>query len=93
LIRETARGIELEVRVIPRARRSEIAGIRSNALLIKLAAPPVEGAANEALIACLAQKFDLPRQSIRILSGERSRHKRVEVAGVSAAIARQRLAL
>jgi len=76
LIRETARGIELDVRVIPRARRSEIAGIRSNALLIRLAAPPVEGAANEALIACLAQNSIFP--------GNRSAFFQVNAAAISA---------
>jgi uncharacterized protein YggU (UPF0235/DUF167 family) len=53
------------------------------ALLVKLAAAPVDGAANEALIALLAQALDLPKRAIRIVSGERSRNKRVEVVGLT----------
>jgi uncharacterized protein (TIGR00251 family) len=74
----------LDIRVIPRARKSEIAGERDGAILIRLAAPPVEGAANAALVEFLAGVLDLPRRSIRIVSGEHSRQKRVAVAGMTA---------
>ena len=72
----------LEVRVIPRAGRSGIAGVRDGALLVKLAAAPVDGAANAELIAVLAEALGLPKRSIEIVSGERSRSKRVRVAGM-----------
>lgn len=72
----------IEVRVIPRAGRSGIAGVRDGALLVRLAAAPVDGAANAELIAVLAQALGLPQRSIEIVSGERSRSKRVRVAGV-----------
>lgn len=75
----------LAVRVIPRARKHEIAGTREGALLVRLAAPPVEGAANDALVAFLADRLRVPRRAIRIVSGERGRQKRVAVAGVTAA--------
>ena len=86
MIRETIAGVELEVRVIPRARRSEVAGVRADALLVRLAATPVEGAANEALLEFLSRQLHLPQQSIRIVSGLRSRRKRVSISGVSVAI-------
>jgi uncharacterized protein (TIGR00251 family) len=73
--------VVIDVRVIPRARRTEVAGEREGALLVRLAAPPVEGAANDALVAFLADALDLPRRNIRIVAGERSRHKRVAIAG------------
>ena len=74
----------LAVRVIPRARKSEIAGTRDGALLVRLAAPPVEGAANDALIELLAERLGTLRRAVRIVSGERGRQKRVAIAGVKA---------
>jgi len=84
VIRDRPAGVEIDVRVIPRARKTEIAGPRDGALVVRLAAPPVEGAANEALVAFLAEWLAVPRRAIHILSGERSRRKRVAVDGVSA---------
>ena len=71
--------------MIPRARTTEVAGERDGALLVRLAAPPVEGAANDALIAFLSAALRLPRRDIRIVSGEHSRRKRVAIAGMTAA--------
>lgn len=73
----------LDIRVIPRAKRTELAGERDGAVVVRLAAPPVEGAANSALIDFLASVLDLPRRSIRIVSGEHSRRKRVVIAGMT----------
>jgi uncharacterized protein (TIGR00251 family) len=73
----------LDIRVIPRAKRTEVAGERDGAVLIRLAAPPVEGAANDALIDFLAGALALPRRAIRIVSGERSRRKRVAIDGMT----------
>jgi len=84
-------GCSLTVRVVPRAGRSQIAGERGQALLVRLAAPPVEGAANEALVAFLADALDVPRRAVAILSGERSRDKRLRVEGMTAAVAAARL--
>ena len=85
MIRETADGVEIDVRIIPRAGTTAISGTRDGRLLIRLLAPPVEGAANAALIAFLAQILDRPKRAVRIVSGERSRSKRVAVQGVTAA--------
>jgi uncharacterized protein (TIGR00251 family) len=68
--------------VIPRAPRTRVDGTRDGAVLIRLAAPPVDGAANDALIAFLADALELPRRNIRIVAGEKSRDKRVHVAGI-----------
>lgn len=79
------------MRVIPRAPRSRVDGTRGPAVLIRLAAPPVDGAANEALVAFLSDALSLPRRDIAIVSGEASRDKRVRVAGLDEASVRARL--
>jgi len=56
--------------------------MRGAAILVRLAAPPVDGAANDALIAFLSAALDIPRRQITIVSGERSRDKRVRIAGI-----------
>jgi uncharacterized protein (TIGR00251 family) len=81
----------IDVRVIPRAPRTRVDGTRGGALLIRLAAPPVDGAANDALIAFLSEALALPRRNIRIVSGEKSRDKRVAVEGIDDLTARTRL--
>ena len=75
--------ITLDVRVIPRARKTECAGFRDDVLVIRVAAPPVEGTANAALIAFFAATLDVPRRAVRILSGARGRQKRVAIEGVT----------
>lgn len=74
--------MDLEVRVIPRAGRSGFAGLRDGAVLVRLAAAPVDGAANDELIALLAKTLRIPKRDITITSGERSRSKRVRIAGL-----------
>jgi len=77
--------------VIPRARKTECAGFRDDVLVVRLAAPPVDGAANDALIAFLARKLGLPRHRVTLVGGERSRDKRVQIDGLDAAAARDAL--
>ena len=84
-------GVVLTVHVIPRASKSALAGTRDGALLVRLQAPPVEGAANEALIALLADVLGLPKRQIAIVAGPHHRRKRVQVQGLSAADAATRL--
>jgi uncharacterized protein (TIGR00251 family) len=84
-------GVLLAVRVIPRARKTAVAGTRERALLVRLAAPPVDGAANDALVEFLAGRLNVPRRAVRIVSGERGRSKRIAIAGVTAAAARAAL--
>lgn len=91
MIRTTDAGITIDIRVIPRARRSEIGGIRDDRLIVRLAAPPVDGAANQALITFLSDLLERPRRSVRLLAGETSRSKRVEIQGMTLDAARRRL--
>lgn len=74
----------LPVRVQPRASKDELAGEMAGALKVRLRAPAVEDRANEALIKFLAQLLKTPKSAVRILSGERSRTKRLEIRGVTA---------
>ena len=80
--------ISFMVRVQPRASRDEIAGEYQDGLKIRLTAPPVDGSANKALRRLLATRLKVPLAAVRIASGERSRTKRVEVHGVTAAMIR-----
>ncbi|MGH9411259.1 MAG: DUF167 domain-containing protein [Vicinamibacterales bacterium] len=80
-----------DVRVIPRAPQTRVDGLRGGALLIRLSSPPVDGAANDALIAFLAEALQLPRRSVRIVSGSKSRDKRVAIDGVDRGAALARL--
>ena len=73
----------LTVRVTPRAGRTAVAGVRDGIVLVKLAAAPVDGAANEALVELLSEVLHVPKRSIRIRSGDRSRTKVVEVDGLT----------
>lgn len=75
----------MAVRVIPRSGRTAIAGIRGDAILIRLAAPPVDGAANAALLAFLASLFHRPKRDVTLVSGHSGRDKRIAVAGVTEA--------
>lgn len=80
-------GARLRVRVTPRAKQSALAGLTEvdgrPALAIRLAAPPVDGAANKALIAFLSRVLQLPKSSLRIVAGETSRLKVVAMKGCS----------
>ena len=82
----------LDVKVIPRAGRTALAGTRDGSVLIRLAAAPADGAANAELIAFLSDLLDIPKRSIAIVSGEKSRQKRVRIDGVTAEAVRQKCA-
>ena len=75
--------LEIAIRVVPRAKKTEAAGERGGAFVVRVAAPPVEGAANDALIDFLATSLRVPRRAVRIVSGARGRLKRVAIAGVT----------
>jgi uncharacterized protein len=84
VIESTPEGVVIAVRVIPRSGRSGVAGTRGGALLVRLNAPPVEGAANDELVEVIAAALGVPRRAVTIVSGERSRTKRVRITGVDA---------
>jgi uncharacterized protein (TIGR00251 family) len=92
VIQSTRDGIIISIRVIPRAEKAGVAGTRGLALLVRLQAPPVEGAANAELIDVIAMTLAVPKRAVSIASGERSRQKRVRVSGIDAATAASRLA-
>jgi uncharacterized protein len=73
----------LLVRVIPRSGRTEVDGRRGDALLVRLAAAPVDGAANDALIRFLAALFDLPRRDLALVAGAKSRDKQIRINGLT----------
>jgi len=91
-VSEKSDAATFQVRVIPRAKRTEIVGVLGGAVKIKLAAPPVEGAANEALVKFLAEKLGVRASQVGILSGQTARLKTIRVTGLSAGEVRQRLA-
>jgi uncharacterized protein (TIGR00251 family) len=82
-VQEREGAVTFSMRVQPRASKDEIAGEMGGALKVRLRAPAVEDRANEALLEFLAQLLKRPRSAVRILSGERSRTKRVEIHGVT----------
>jgi uncharacterized protein (TIGR00251 family) len=86
MIRITAQegGAVFLVKVVPRASRNEIAGVQGEAVRVRLTAPPVEGAANRALVKLLAETLKVPERDIQIMAGHTGRQKVVRVAGLSA---------
>lgn len=82
--RDGAGGAVLEVLAQPRASRSRVVGEHDGRLKIQLAAPPVDGEANEALLAFLADALSVRRADVALLAGETGRRKRVRIAGIAA---------
>lgn len=91
MIQSTSDGIIISIRVVPRAGKAGLPGMRGDALLVRLHAAPVEGAANTELIEVIAAALDVPKRAVAIVAGERSRQKRVRVCGIDAATAASRL--
>jgi len=90
-IHATKAGAIFAVKVQPRAKKNAITGELGDALKLALTAPPVDGRANEACIAFLANLLDVPRSSVTIASGETSRNKVIRVAGMTADEIRRRI--
>jgi uncharacterized protein len=90
-LRDTDAGLTLRVRVQPRASRNAVSGEREGALVVRLTAPPVEGAANEALARFLGKALGVAPSAVSVVSGATGRNKVVRVAGLDAATARERL--
>jgi uncharacterized protein (TIGR00251 family) len=83
-IREQDGSITFEVRVAPRASRNRVVGVQDGALKVALTAPPVDGAANEALRKLLAKALGVAKTDVEILRGDRARIKVLRVHGVTA---------
>jgi hypothetical protein len=84
IVQECPEGAILTVHVQPKAARTEYVGIHGDTLKFRVAAPPVEGAANHALCRFLAEQFNLSRSAVVVRSGGTSRRKRVLLTGVPA---------
>ena len=84
-LRESKKGLTFDIQVIPHASRVEIAGVQEGALKVKVTAPPVEGAANEACIKLLARELGLKKSQMEISSGSKSRKKTVMIKDISKA--------
>jgi uncharacterized protein (TIGR00251 family) len=85
-------GVLLAVKLQPRASKNEIGGVLGNELRIKVTAPPVDAAANEALVRLLAETLDCPRGKVELVRGHTSRHKTIKLHGMSAATVAAKLA-
>ena len=82
-VRDVGGRVRFSVRVQTRASRSEVVGVHGDALKVRIDAPPVDGAANEALVTFFSTIFAVPRRAIRILAGETSRMKVIEIEGIT----------
>lgn len=91
MIEPTASGVRIRLRVQPRASRNEVAGEHGDALRVRLTAPPVDGAANEALVRFLAERLGVTRSAVRLVAGASGRSKVVEIDGLGEVQARARL--
>ena len=84
--------VRIAVRVVPRSRKNEISR-EGTVLKVRLTAPPVDGMANEALIALLAERLKLPKRALRIVQGATGRQKMVEIEGLTAEEVAQKLSI
>jgi uncharacterized protein (TIGR00251 family) len=89
----TKGGVRLRLRIQPKAARTELVGLHGDAIRIRLSAPPVDGAANEALLKFLADKLSVPLRAVRLTAGEASRSKVVTVTGIDLQHVAERLDL
>lgn len=88
-IRSTATGVRFEVRLAPRASKTSVGEVRDGRLVVRVTAPPVDQAANEALIDTIATALDVPRRSVAIVAGLTSRRKTLEVRDTTEAAVRR----
>ena len=93
MIRPVPGGVELRLHVQPRAARTELVCTHGTAVKIRIAAPPVEGAANAELIHFLAELFEVPRSRVELRAGNRGRRKTVLIRQVTLESARRALSL
>jgi uncharacterized protein (TIGR00251 family) len=91
VIREVEGGVELTLHLQPRASRTELVGAHGNALKLRIAAPPVDGEANDELIRFLAKTLGVTKAQVTIVSGATGRKKRVRVEGVAIGVVRTAL--
>ena len=90
-LQETKDGVTLTVKAVPRATKSEIAGVEDTWVRVRVKAPPVDGKANEALVKFFAALFGVPKGAVSIISGDTARLKRVKITGMTAEKAKEAL--
>lgn len=93
MIRQIPGGVRLTLLIQPKASKNEIVGPHDGALKIRIQAPPIDGRANEELVAFLAKELKLPKRAITVLKGETGRNKIVQIDGIDAEETRARLKL
>jgi uncharacterized protein (TIGR00251 family) len=91
--REEPDGVTLFVKAQPRANANEVVGVHGPELRVKVTAPPVDSAANEALVRFLAEELGLPCNQVQLVRGASARHKAIKVVGLKAEEVKQRLGL
>jgi len=79
----TSQGVILTLKVTPRAKRTEVSGFDPDWIRLRIQAPPVDGKANEAIIAFLSESFKIHRRAVEICTGDTSRLKRIKLQGVT----------
>ena len=84
----TAQGVILTLKVTPRAKRTEVSGFDPDWIRLRIQAPPVDGKANEAIIAFFSESFKIHRRAVEICTGDTSRLKRIKLQGVTEAAVR-----
>jgi uncharacterized protein len=83
LITETSEGVTMRLHLQPRASKTELCGIQGDELKVRVTAPPVDDAANRLCIDFFAKMFKLPKSAVSVVSGHKSRHKRLLIAGIT----------
>ena len=92
-IEETAGGCRIHLHVVPRASKTQVAGLHDGRLKLQVAAPPVDGEANDAILRWAAKTLGVPRDDVTLVSGATGKRKTLAVDGVSVDEARERLGL
>lgn len=92
LVRQAGSAVRITVRVQPRASREAVEGVHGDAIRVRVQAPPVEGAANEAVCALIAQTLGIAKGRVRVVAGGGARTKTLEIEGLPAEVIRSRLA-
>lgn len=91
-VRESGAALEVPLHVQPRARRTQIAGIHDGALRVKVSAPPVDDAANRAILDYFSKLLGLPKSRLQIIAGEKSRNKVLRIDGMNHSDFQERIA-
>lgn len=92
-LRDDGGALVLTLHIQPAAKKTEVVGVHGDALKIRLAAPPVDGKANAALIKFIAAQLGVSKNSVTLISGDTARAKRLRVVGVDTSAVRQQLSL